>query len=158
MPGGLEGRLLREQIKAQRLQNAGAAMNLARPAGMIQEGLGLAEMARLQANSRASDAQTSVLDQERQRMAFQNMNAQDDRSEERKRAALQQAIMTLQSGGGDKTNVMNDLLSQLGFTSQVVPQDSGFGLAEDTAEREQAMAMLSQMMESLNKPQPQPQP
>ena len=98
MPGGLEGRLLREQIRSQRLQNAQRAMQLAGPLQQLQE-LALAQdvtqmfpeqlraqmlgnEAREYANSRQPemDQQAMAAAAEQLKAAqFMNANAEEDR-------------------------------------------------------------------------------
>ena len=56
MPGGLEGRLLREQIKSQRLNNMQQAQSLAGAQQLLQEA-GMAESLLGQAQSREQSAQ-----------------------------------------------------------------------------------------------------
>lgn len=102
MPGGLDGRLQREQLRSMRMQNAEQAMNMGRPTGMIQD-LGMLQ-----------DLQRPEMMMEMQRM----QNAPD--------------AMRVLGQFADPTELALDYLRKLGLEGEAQPlPQQNFGMAED---------------------------
>jgi hypothetical protein len=139
MPGGLESRLLREQVKAQRLQNAAAAMQLAGPQQLLQEaGMMEALMGQQQTRTQSADLHPGALTGQ----GLKNQAAQNELNvfeEDRERdwqykqdsldAARSNAIAGMLSVGGEHGDVrpmIESYLNSLGIEGSIKPYPSMF--------------------------------
>lgn len=139
MPGGLEGRFLRERIKAQRLQNMQSAMNMTRPTAMLEDAYAMERLQGARSARRNTDAMiphelkarvlnNEMLDSQLAQAAFKQRYMQEDREAARAdRAALRenqtlQNLISLASAGGyqyDNRDALNEVMAQAGLSSQL---------------------------------------
>lgn len=144
MPGGLEGRLLRERIRGERLDNAQKAMSMTGMEGILRDRLGMSEL-------RQGDARTELYNEEAKRMALENRFAGRDRRHAMEQDQLRSIIDAIQAGGmSGNTDVLNEILKRLGVQGQLTPPQS-MGMEVDP---EQA-AIDAQIAEALKQRQQQ---
>lgn len=110
MPGGLQGRLQREQLKSMKLDNARRAMDMNSIDPLIQQAAGLQQVAR----------QGQEMDM-RANMAPQLWDKQQSEMQNDQLVQQAQGIEMAQQGGYDVKALLEQYLQQFGMNQQLQP-------------------------------------
>ena len=119
MPGGLDGRMQREQLKAMKLRNAQQAMEMNSMGPLVQQAAGIQQIAGADQESRM-----------RAMLAPQAWEQGQQQIQDSQMKNQAQGMEMAQQGGFDIKQLLQQYLQNLGMSGELQPlpqQDFGFG-------------------------------